>query len=154
MASRAIGKRAGALDGQLFLIKQLLILREQIAPFEAEFAVTEKDLDFSHMRSHMRRILGGQASIFSLSADNAMLQLVGRGPRIIESQVCPFRRLLTLFDGLHAQYPLLHTLYRTLVLQDQRVNIPYSGSPFCDRLMDMGSKRPCRTYPPTLTSIL
>ncbi|KAK9825230.1 hypothetical protein WJX74_002000 [Apatococcus lobatus] len=87
LASRVIGKKAGALDGQLFLIKQLLILREQIAPFEAEFAVTEKDLDFSHMRNHMRRILGGQGSIFSLSADNAMLQLVGRGPRIIESQV-------------------------------------------------------------------
>jgi hypothetical protein len=59
LASRAVAKKSGLMHGQLFLIKQLLILREQIAPFEADFSHVEKDLDFSHMRSHLRRILAG-----------------------------------------------------------------------------------------------
>ena len=58
-AAKAVQKRSSAMDGQLFLIKQLLILREQIAPFEADFSVVEKDLDFTHMRDHLRRILAG-----------------------------------------------------------------------------------------------
>ncbi len=58
-ASRQIAKQSSVMDAQLFTIKQLLILREQIAPFEADFAVTEYDLDFSHMRDHLRRIMAG-----------------------------------------------------------------------------------------------
>ena len=49
--------------------------------------MTEKDLDFSHMRDHMRRILAGQSRLFSLGPDNAVVQLVSRGgPRVLESQ--------------------------------------------------------------------
>ena len=40
----------GATHTQLFSIRQLLALREAIAPFEADFAVVERDLGESFVR--------------------------------------------------------------------------------------------------------
>ena len=87
-AQRAITNTAGPLHGQLFTIRQLLILREQIAPFEADFAVVERGLDFSHVKDYLRRTLSGQLPLFSFSSNNAVLQLVSRGgPRLSENQM-------------------------------------------------------------------
>ena len=87
-AARAITATSGSIHGQLFTIRQLLILREQIAPFEADFAVVERSLDFSHVKDYLRRTLSGQLPLFSFSSNNAVLQLVSRGgPRLSENQV-------------------------------------------------------------------
>jgi len=87
-ASRQIARKSGPLDAQLFMIKHLLILREQIVPFDVEFAVTDIDLDFTHMRDHMRRLLAGEMSLFTLSSNNAVYKMLGTGgPRVLQYQV-------------------------------------------------------------------
>ncbi|XP_042035952.1 conserved oligomeric Golgi complex subunit 3-like [Salvia splendens] len=84
-ASKQIAKRSSTMDGQLFLIKYLLILREQIAPFDIEFSVTHKELDFSHLLEHLRRILRGQASLFDWSRSTSLARTLS--PRVLESQI-------------------------------------------------------------------
>ena len=81
-ASKLIEKRSSQMDGQLFLIKHLLILREQIAPFDIDFSVTHKELDFTHLLEHLRRVLRGQSSLWSS-------QSLARtfSPRVLDYQI-------------------------------------------------------------------
>ncbi|KAG5608589.1 hypothetical protein H5410_019870 [Solanum commersonii] len=57
----------------------------QIAPFDIEFSVTHKELDFSHLLEHLRRILRGQASIFDWSRSTSLARTLS--PRVLESQI-------------------------------------------------------------------
>ncbi|CAO2206902.1 unnamed protein product [Urochloa humidicola] len=84
-ASKVITKKATPMDGQPFLIKHLLILREQIAPFDIEFSVTHKELDFSHLLDHLRRILRGQVSLFDWSRSTSLARTFS--PRVLENQI-------------------------------------------------------------------
>ncbi|KAF0700673.1 Aste57867_8851 [Aphanomyces stellatus] len=81
MASADITVQKGNLDGGLFLVKHLLTLRERITPFDIQFAVTEKNLDFSSTTDAMGNILNGNilTDAFTFSLDNSILGLITHG---------------------------------------------------------------------------
>ncbi|XP_033638194.1 conserved oligomeric Golgi complex subunit 3-like isoform X2 [Asterias rubens] len=85
VAEIGIQKRKTELDGLLFLIKHLLILREQIAPFQVEFSIKETALDFSTMKVAAYSFLGKRSRMLSFNTNNAFLEFLFEGaPNVTE----------------------------------------------------------------------
>ncbi|VEL30401.1 unnamed protein product [Protopolystoma xenopodis] len=61
-AASQIEANRNPIDGQLFLIKHLLILREQMVPFNVEFSVNETSLDINKLKCKY-----GSIYVFSLN---------------------------------------------------------------------------------------
>lgn len=84
-AAELISKRKTPLDGQLFQTKHLLIIREQIAPFQVDFTIKEMALDFSTVQKAAIDLINHRKNIFSFGSNNALLEFLLEGtPKVKE----------------------------------------------------------------------
>eukprot|EP00002_Diphylleia_rotans_P024852 TRINITY_DN4905_c0_g1_i1.p1 TRINITY_DN4905_c0_g1~~TRINITY_DN4905_c0_g1_i1.p1 ORF type:complete len:779 (-),score=177.13 TRINITY_DN4905_c0_g1_i1:142-2478(-) len=87
-ASKQISRNKSAADGSLFLIRHLILLRDQIAPFEVSFSVKETTLDFTQVKDTFFKIFREGRSLFSLGPDNGIMAIVQQSiPKVLESRL-------------------------------------------------------------------
>lgn len=72
-------------------MKHLLILREQIAPFQVDFTVKEYSLDFSKVKTAAFGLLEKRSRLFTLS-NNALLEFLLEGAPQMKEQLIDSRK--------------------------------------------------------------
>lgn len=84
-AAQEISSKKTLIDGELFEIKHLLILREQIAPFRVDFTIKETSLDFSKIKTAAFSLLLKRKQLFVMGSNNALLEFLLDGtPQVKE----------------------------------------------------------------------
>ena len=91
-AAKQITANTTNIDGELFQIKHLLILREQIAPFQVDFIVKETTLDFSNMKNAAYGLIQKPRQIFSLNSNNALLEFLLDGTPLVREHLLDSRK--------------------------------------------------------------
>jgi hypothetical protein len=100
-AARTIGTTKSALDGHLFLARHVLLLRQQLSPFDVDFISTRTVLDFSHMRDAITQILSRQGGLWSL--------LYAAAPRVLVQRLDAKQELDGLIKATVEHFVLLVT---------------------------------------------
>lgn len=86
--SRSIKKYRNALHADLFLIRHLLILREQLLPFNIQMHVTEKHLNFTTTNHAFLTMIMNSRNLLQLNASNPLYKMTKEGlPEIDEVQI-------------------------------------------------------------------
>ena len=67
------------LHGDLFLVRHLLILREQLMPFELSLQLVEKTLDFAPTGSALSYLVSNSRSLLRFDGTNSFLQMARDG---------------------------------------------------------------------------
>lgn len=91
-ATQSITTKRSSVDGKLFEIKHLLILREQIAPFRVDFQVRQTSLDFSKVKTAAYELLQKRKQLFSLGTNNALLEFLLEGTPQVKEHLIDSRK--------------------------------------------------------------
>ena len=128
-ASLQISTRATPTDSQLFLLKQLLVLKQQIVAFDIEFVTPDVDLDFSTVTSTFWE-LRERGGLFNPSN---LVRLVGSSlmPRVVENMLdakteldARLRAVITEFTNGAAQTMMTDVMGRDGKIAVEKTNEP------------------------------
>ncbi len=89
-----IARQQSVLHGDLFLVRHLLILREQLLPFDARLQSVERSLNFSSTGQALTHFASNARSVLRFDNLNSLWQLAREGlPTLQEEQVDAKREL-------------------------------------------------------------
>uniref|UniRef100_A0A2S2PWF2 Conserved oligomeric Golgi complex subunit 3 n=1 Tax=Sipha flava TaxID=143950 RepID=A0A2S2PWF2_9HEMI len=93
-AALIISQKKTPTDGSLFEIKHLLIIREQIAPFQVDFTIKELNLDFRKMKNAAWGLLQKHDKMFALNSSNSIIEFLLEGTPVVLENSVDSRRLV------------------------------------------------------------
>jgi hypothetical protein len=123
LAPRLFSPPAPPIDGSLFLIKNLLVLREQLSPFDISLLNTTRELDFRPTTEALQHLLGQLGSVLRFSRDNPFITFMTEGLPTVRENTTDFKlRLESLLKSaceslIHDSFVLLAGGIETYLLK-------------------------------------